>query len=112
MRVTSDSSHGARIDSPGYNPRAVVAPPAVWISLLVLSFPCAVVWAAEPPKPGVALTTDTQGRRVFELRGVDADELESIGDRFAAYAVFDGQIPDPPPLAGDYSVVDGAIRFT
>ena len=61
------------------------------------------------------LATDSQGRRVFELRGIDPDELapiRKVGDRFAAYAVFDAQVASPPPLAGDYSVVDGAVRFT
>ncbi|HWB08435.1 MAG TPA: hypothetical protein VG826_04395 [Pirellulales bacterium] len=63
----------------------------------------------------MVLATDTEGRRVFEVRGLDSNEvppIDEIGHRFAAYAVFDAQVTAPPPLAGHYSVDDGSIRFT
>jgi hypothetical protein len=80
-----------------------------------LSLGSALGWAAEPTKPGVVLTTDTQGRRVFELRGIDPDgtaSSERIETRFSIHAVFDSPLNDPPPLAGNYSVTEDAIRFT
>ncbi|MGH7134192.1 MAG: hypothetical protein ACREHD_00545, partial [Pirellulales bacterium] len=62
----------------------------------------------------ISLATNDDGRRVFEVRS-DHKTLAPVEDQlkrsFAVYVVFDSAPADPPPLAGDYSVVDGAIRF-
>jgi hypothetical protein len=128
MRGTLDIRERARIDSPGRPPGTVAAlgvasrsvRPLIACCLALFAISSAPVWAAEATKPAVTLTTDAQGRRVFELRGVDPSEtgsgetesINEIGRRFAAYAVFDAQLADPPPLAGDYSIEEGVIRFT
>jgi hypothetical protein len=63
----------------------------------------------------ISLATNDDGQRVFELRG-DEKALAAVGDQseqhFAVYVIFDINSPDPPPVAGEYSVVDGAVRFT
>lgn len=76
------------------------------------SRPC----AGEAPKLVIALVTDNHGHNVFELRGIDAKEVASLVEdadkRFAIYVVLDAKRGDQPPLAGRYSLLPGAVRFT
>jgi hypothetical protein len=76
----------------------------------------AAVSSAATHNVAILLAINDDGRRVFELRGDNDDAIAAGGDKlkrlFAVYVVFDTEVADPPPLAGDYSVVEGAIRFT
>jgi hypothetical protein len=76
----------------------------------------AMSWAAEPSKLSVSFATGDQGRQVFDLRGIDANEIAALVQtpkkRFAIYAVFTTELADPPPLAGQYQAVPDALRFT
>lgn len=71
---------------------------------------------AAPKEARISLSTNDEGRRVFELRGLNEKHLATIAEQsaqsFAVRVIFDTASPDPPPVAGEYSVVDGAIRFT
>jgi hypothetical protein len=113
--LAANSSDVARFDRPGHITGLVVAPRSLHLVILLLSLGCAFAGAPEPTKRGVVLTTDTQGRHVLELRGIDPDEsapIEQIEKRFSIHAVFNPPLADPPPLAGEYSVVKGSVRFT
>jgi hypothetical protein len=84
------------------------------ILLAVLSGPAAIATAAEPATD-ITLTTDDEGRRVFELRGVGGRHAAanvSAKEIFAVYAIFDSELANPPPLAGSLAALSDGLRFT
>jgi hypothetical protein len=67
-------------------------------------------------EPSITLATDDQGRRVFDLDGIDGKQLATegakAGDSLSVYAIFESQLKDPPTLAGAYAMLPDGVRFT
>ena len=85
------------------------------ITVVVMANLGRMMTAAEP-EARILLTTDDQGRHVFELRGIEKSETATTGDSaaesFAVYTVFDSELANPPPLAGSCKALSNGLRFT
>lgn len=89
---------------------------AIALGAFVTLLCAAAVSPAAAPEVQISLTVNNDGRHVFELRGVNDKGLAAGGEQskrpFAVYVVFGSEAGEQPPLAGDYTIADGAIRFT
>lgn len=71
-----------------------------------------LLYAAEPTRPTIVLTTGAGGQRTFELRGLSKEHVAAdAAKHFAVYCVLDEVLTNQPPLTGRYRKVDSGIQF-